>query len=78
MIALNTPFGDFGLSADGRALLEEAMSEFETDQHNEAKKVIKNRLLEIKRMEMMLEKAKADLAALLQHSQSEILMLDGK
>jgi hypothetical protein len=75
MIALKTTFTDLELSDDSKALLQEAMLELETDEQSQAKKVIKNRLLEIKRMEIMLAKAKADLAELLERDQSEILML---
>jgi hypothetical protein len=75
MIALKTTFTDIELSGDNKALLQEAMLELEADEQSEVKKIIKNRLLEIKRLELMLAKAKADLAELLKHDQSEILML---
>lgn len=77
MIALKTTFTDLELSDDGKTLLQEAMLELETDEQSEAKKIVKSRLLEIKRLEIMLAKAKADLAELLEHDQSEILMLAG-
>ena len=77
MIALKTTFTDLELSDDGKTLLQEAMLELETDEQSEAKKIVKNRLLEIKRLEIMLAKAKADLAELLERDQSEILMLTG-
>lgn len=77
MIALKTTFTDLELSDDGKLLLQEAMLELETDEQGKAKKIVKDRLLEIKRLETMLAKAKADLAELLEHDQSEILMLAG-
>lgn len=78
MIAIKTTFTDLELSDDSKALLQEAILELETDEHDEAKKIIKNRLLEIKRLETMLEKARADLASLLERDQAEILMLAGE
>ena len=77
MIALKTVFTDLELSDDGKLLLQEAMSELETDEQSEAKKIVKSRLVEIKRLEIMLAKAKVDLAELLERDQSEILMLEG-
>ena len=77
MIALKTTFTDFELSDDGKLLLQEAMLELETDEQGKAKKIIKDRLLEIKRLETMLAKSKADLAELLERDQTEILMLEG-
>ena len=77
MIVLKTTFTDLELSDDGKALLQEAMSELETDEQGKAKKIVKDRLLEIKRLETMLAKAKADLAELLERDQTEILMLEG-
>lgn len=78
MIAIKTTFTDLELSDDSKALLQEAMLELETDEHDEAKKIVKNRLFEIKRLEIMLEKARADLASLLECDQAEILMLAGE
>jgi hypothetical protein len=77
MIALKTTFTDLELSDDGKLLLQEAMLELETDEQGKAKKIVKDRLLEIKRLETMLAKAKADLAELLERDQTEILMLEG-
>ena len=77
MIALKTTFTDLELSDDGKLLLQEAMSELETDEQSQAKKIVKSRLVEIKRLETMLAKAKADLAELLKRDQTEILMLEG-
>jgi hypothetical protein len=76
MIALKTTFTDLELSDDGKALLQEAMSELETDEQGKVKKIVKSRLLEIKRLETMTAKAKADLAELLERDQTEILMLE--
>jgi hypothetical protein len=53
------------------------MLELETDEQGKAKKIVKDRLLEIKRLETILAKAKADLAELLERDQTEILMLEG-
>jgi hypothetical protein len=77
MIALKTTFTDLQLPEESNALLQQAMSELEADEAQGAKKVIKDRLLEIKRLEFLLAKAKADLAELLQRDQTEILMLHG-
>ena len=77
MATLKTTFTDLELSDDGKLLLQEAMSELETDEQSQAKKIVKDRLLEIKRLETMLTKAKADLAELLERDQTEILMLEG-
>ena len=54
---------------------QEAISELETCERDEAKQVIKRRMLEIRRMEACLEKAKKDLAELLEKNVSEIAML---
>ena len=77
MIALKTTFTDLELSDDGKLLLQEAMLELEADQQGRARRAVKDRLLEIKRLEAMLAKAKADLAELLERDQTEILMLAG-
>ena len=58
-----------------RGLYTEALSELETTERDQAKKIIKDRLLEIQRMEVCLQKAKADLAKLLGKEISEIAML---
>lgn len=58
-----------------RGIYEEALAELQTSQRDEAKDVIKRRLLEIRRMEVCLEKAKADLAKMLNKDVSEIAML---
>ena len=78
MTAIVTKFSDLELSDESRKLLESAMLELQADEEKYVKKVIKDRLLEIKRLEIMLEKAKADLASLLEHDQAEILMLAGE
>jgi hypothetical protein len=78
MTAIVTKFSDLELSDESRELLETAMLELQADEEKNVKKVIKDRLLEIKRLEIMLEKAKADLASLLEHDQAEILMLAGE
>jgi hypothetical protein len=78
MIALKTTFADLQLPEHGNLLLQQAMSELEADEAEGVKKLIKDRLLEIKRLEFLLSKAKADLAELLQHDQTEILMLQGR
>ncbi len=77
MIALKTTFADLELSDDSKLLLQEAMLELDADEQGKAKKIVKDRLLEIKRLETMLAKAKADLAELLERDQTEILMLEG-
>lgn len=77
MIALKTTFNDLQLPEESNALLQEAMSELEKDEAEAVKKLIKDRLLEIKRLEFLTAKAKADLAELLQRDQTEILMLQG-
>ena len=58
-----------------RGIYEEALAELQTSERDEAKDVIKRRLLEIRRMEVCLEKAKADLAKMLNKDVSEIAML---
>ena len=77
MIALKTTFNDLQLPEESNALLQEAMSELEKDEAEAVKKLIKDRLLEIKRLEFLTAKAKADLAELLQRDQTESLMLQG-
>lgn len=76
MTKLKTTFSDLVLSDSASALLKDAISELDTAQYDQAKKLIKERLLEIKRMEKCLEKAKADLAKLLDRDVEEILMLE--
>ena len=76
MTKLKTTFSDLVLSDSASALLKDAISELDTTQYDQAKKLIKERLLEIKRMEKCLEKAKADLAKLLDRDVEEILMLE--
>jgi hypothetical protein len=75
MSTLKTTFSNLQLSNESTALLNKAMAELEVDEYDKAKSVIKDRLLEIKRLEIMLERAKTELADLLTHDQSEILML---
>jgi|LakMenEpi03Aug12_release.lakeMendotaPanAssembly.Ray.scaffolds.fasta_scaffold245810_3 hypothetical protein len=73
---LSTIQNDLSLPEDCQALLKEAMKDFERSEHERAKKIIQGRLLEIKRMEACIERAKADLAKLLNRSVDEILMLE--
>jgi hypothetical protein len=73
---LSTIQNDLSLPEDCQALLKEAMEDFEKSEHERAKKIIQGRLLEIKRMEACIERAKADLAKLLNRSVEEILMLE--
>ena len=75
MSTLKTTFSDLQLSNESTALLNNAMAELEVDEYDKAKSIIKDRLLEIKRLEIMLERAKTELADLLAHDQSGILML---
>lgn len=75
MTKLKTTFTDLVLSESASTLLKEAVAELDATQYDQAKKLIKERLLEIKRMEKCLEKAKADLAKLLDCEVEEILML---
>lgn len=56
-------------------LYTEALAEMETSERDQAKEVIKTRLLEIQRMEACVEKAKRDLTKLLGKEVSEIAML---
>jgi hypothetical protein len=76
MANLKTTFTNLSLSDSANTLLQEALSELDTSERDRAKDVIKERLLEIKRMEACLEKAKADLAKLLDRDVEEILMLE--
>jgi hypothetical protein len=64
------------LSQESSDLLREAMSEMEVSERDQAKKLIQDRLREIKRLELLLEKAKADLAKLMQRDVEEMLMLE--
>jgi hypothetical protein len=73
---LSTIQDDLSLPEDSQALLKEAMEDLEKSGHERAKKIIQGRILEIKRMEACIEKAKADLAKLLNRSVEEILMLE--
>jgi hypothetical protein len=65
MSTLKTTFSNLQLSNESTALLNKAMAELEVDEYDKAKSVIKDRLLEIKRLEIMLERAKTELADLL-------------
>jgi hypothetical protein len=58
-----------------RGIYQEALTELQASERDEAKEVIKRRLLEIRRMEICLEKAKMDLAKMLDKNVSEIAML---
>jgi acyl-CoA reductase-like NAD-dependent aldehyde dehydrogenase len=64
------------LSPESQQLLDEALAEFESAERNKAKLIIQERLREIRRLEVLLEKAKADLASLVQKGEQEILMLE--
>lgn len=75
MIAINE---DFSITEENKALLLEAMTELEIDDRNAVKNVIKERLTEIKRLEFLLEKAKSDLAKLMQQDATAIQMLGGR
>jgi len=79
-MSINTITTDLAdsLSPAALELLTQAKSELVTDQKDYAKEVVKERLLEIERLTVLLEKAKADLAELLQHDVPPILMLQGK
>lgn len=76
MANLKTTFSDLVLSDSASTLLQQAIAELEVSQHDQAKKLIMQRLTEIKRLEACLEKAKADLAKLLDRDVEEILMLE--
>jgi hypothetical protein len=54
------------------AIFQEVLDEVQETKHMMAKKVIKERVLEIKRLETLLAKAKADLQKLLEKDPSEI------
>lgn len=64
------------LSPGSQQLLDEALAEFESAERNRVKSIIQERLREIRRLEILLEKAKADVASLVQKGEQEILMLD--
>lgn len=72
---LKTTFTDLDLPPKSRELLQQAMAELGDDETTRVKKIIKDRLLEIQRLEVLTAKAKADLADLLQLDQSGIVML---
>jgi hypothetical protein len=68
--------GALSLSPESQQLLNEALAEFESAERNKAKSIIQERLREIRRREILQEKAKADLASLVQKGEQEILMLN--
>ena len=74
--SLATIVSSLGLSPDSSDLLREAMSEMDVSDRDQAKKLIQERLREIKRLELLTEKAKADLAKLMQRNVEEMLMLE--
>jgi hypothetical protein len=57
-----------------RSLFEEVLDEVNTGSRDAAKAVIKERVLEIKRLEKLLAKAKADLQKLLEKDPNEIAL----
>jgi hypothetical protein len=74
--SLATIVSNLEMSPDSSDLLREAMSEMDVSDRDQAKKLIQERLREIKRLELLLEKAKADLAKLMQRNVEEMLMLE--
>lgn len=74
--SLATIVSNLELAPDSSELLREAMSEMDVSDRDQAKKLIQERLREIKRLELLLEKAKADLAKLMQRNVEEMLMLE--
>lgn len=74
--SLTTIVSELKLSQDSSELLHEAMSEMDVSDRDRAKKLIQERLREIKRLELLLEKAKADLAQLMQCNVEEMLMME--
>lgn len=74
--SFSTIAADLKLPDESKALLEAAMASFEESERYQAKKLIQGRLREIKRLEACVEKAKADLAKLLNRSVDEMLMLE--
>lgn len=74
--SLATIVANLELAPDSSELLLEAMSEMDMSDRDQAKKLIQERLREIKRLELLLEKAKADLAKLVQRNVEEMLMLE--
>lgn len=74
--SLATIVANLELAPDSSELLLEAMSEMDMSDRAQAKKLIQERLREIKRLELLLEKAKADLAKLVQRNVEEMLMLE--
>jgi hypothetical protein len=77
MSNLKTTFSDLALSESSNSLLSEVIAELDVAQRDQVKDLIRKRILEIKRMEACIEKAKADLAQLLKLDTDEILMLEG-
>jgi hypothetical protein len=76
MSSLSTISNNLSLSEETQQLLDEALAEFESEERAAAKKVIQERLREIKRLEILLERSKADLAKLLKLGVEEILMIN--
>lgn len=59
-----------------RGIYEAALAELQTDDLQEAKRVIKQRILEVQRLKKCLAKAEANLQRLLEKNPSEIALLD--
>lgn len=74
--SLSTISVDLELSDDARSLLNEALDAFAVSEYDMAKKRIAERLMEIRRLEACLERAKAGLAELLQKEVTVIAMQD--
>jgi hypothetical protein len=72
---VNSVDAEIVLPDSTRGIYEEALGELATSQRDDAKKVILERMREIKRLETCLERAKADLAKMLQKDVSEIALL---
>lgn len=76
MTEVNTVISSLVVSGETEDIFKEALAELGVSERERVKNLIKERLLEIKRMERCLEKAKADLAKLLGRTPDEILMLN--
>lgn len=72
----NTVISSIVVSDKTEDIFKEALAELGVSERERVKKLIKERLLEIKRIERCLEKAKVDLAKLLGRTPDEILMLN--
>ena len=58
-----------------RGLYEEALAELTTSERDQAKRVIAERIREVQRLKICVQKAEADLARLLKKDVSEIALL---